>query len=495
MNQWQDLEQALATLVSSGPVEVHEDGAWLASLNGFRSEVRTQGRQALIHLWSPETSLVRRIMRVASCGPNHIQLEVQKFGPGKPAKLEFLGATHARTALRISREQFKIRFARMLAERFPDAEIGPLTTAADLKRSFSSLYTRGVMTGQGKSWAVMAAAPSESSTTFDGILSFGLLWLDWMRQHPDRRAVHGLRLFLPEGHARTTMERVRALNPSMTLEVYEFSERDPRFRRVEHSSQGNVDSWLSPRRDAEISLAEASDLIRNVRSLLPDYGKEIEVSVPSRTQDLCFRFRGLEFARRIDGRLYYGLGDDRSPISASNFPDLANLLTRLAQKRNCQTQELNDLLYRASPERWLETVVRQAPEKLDAQLVPEHLYSQVPALAAGERGIIDLLGITRAGRLVVIELKASEDLHLPLQAVDYWLRVRRHLSEGDFQRYGYFQGIEIRPEPPLVWLVAPSLHFHPANEVLMRYLSPELKLNRIGINENWRHGIRVISRQ
>jgi RecB family endonuclease NucS len=59
-------------------------------------------------------------------------------------------------------------------------------------------------------------------------------------------------------------------------------------------------------------------------------------------------------------------------------------------------------------------------------------------LAAGERGVIDLLGVTRQGRLVVIELKASEDLHLPLHAVDYWLRVRRHLVEGGFSESRLF---------------------------------------------------------
>ena len=44
----------------------------------------------------------------------------------------------------------------------------------------------------------------------------------------------------------------------------------------------------------------------------------------------------------------------------------------------------------------------------------------------GAAGVLDLLGVTRRGRLVVIELKASEDIQLPIQAVDYWLRVRRH---------------------------------------------------------------------
>jgi hypothetical protein len=116
-------------------------------------------------------------------------------------------------------------------------------------------------------------------------------------------------------------------------------------------------------------------------------------------------------------------------------------------------------------------------------------------MAAKDRGILDVLGVTRRGRLVIIELKTSEDLQLPIQAVDYWLRVRRHQRDGDFQRCGYFGGIGLDPQPPLVWLVAPGLRFHSATETLLRYLSPEIQITRYGLNENWRRGIKVIFRQ
>ncbi|MGA9887957.1 MAG: hypothetical protein WBQ31_10715, partial [Candidatus Acidiferrales bacterium] len=152
-------------------------------------------------------------------------------------------------------------------------------------------------------------------------------------------------------------------------------------------------------------------------------------------------------------------------------------------------------LYRAAPERWLESIVLEDPVSLDAQLDPEHFYSQVPALAAGDRGVLDLLGITRKGRPVVIELKASEDIQLPVQAVDYWLRVRRHQREGDFQEYGYFAGVQIDPRPPLVWLVAPGLRFHSATDTLLKYLSPEIQVTRIGLSEDWRRGLKIVFRQ
>jgi hypothetical protein len=495
MDDWSHLEQALEQLTASGRVEVHEDGEWLAALDGFRSEVRTQGKQALIHLWSSEGNLVRRIVRIAACKPSHIQLEVQRFGRAKLGRLEFLGSETKRPAARITREQFRVRFGRMLAEQFPDARVESLTAAADLKRSFSPLYARGVMVEGRSTWAVTGVAPSESAAAFEDMLAFGLLWLDWTRSHAERRAVEGLRLFLPEGHGRMTLERSHALRATVGLEVYEYSERDRRICKMESSSHGNVESWLTPRREIEMTLAAARDAIDRVRALLPEEPDSIEVSVPLATREVSFRFRGLEFARWDQGQVHFGIGDERQPLGNANSSQLKALLRELALKRNPVATNTHEPLYRAAPERWLEAVVRADPSRLDAQLDPRYFYSQVPALAAGDRGVIDLLGVTRQGRLVVIELKASEDLQLSLQAVDYWLRVRRHLVEGNFQRFGYFPEVEFKSEPPLVWLVAPSLRFHPANEVILRYLSPEIQVTRIGLNENWRRGVKVIFRQ
>jgi hypothetical protein len=67
--------------------------------------------------------------------------------------------------------------------------------------------------------------------------------------------------------------------------------------------------------------------------------------------------------------------------------------------------------------------------------------------------------------------------------------------EGDFQAYGYFPGFRLQIGPPPVWLVVPSLQFHPANEIQLRYLSSELQVTRIGVSEKRRNGLRVVPRQ
>ncbi len=123
------------------------------------------------------------------------------------------------------------------------------------------------------------------------------------------------------------------------------------------------------------------------------------------------------------------------------------------------------------------------------------MYEPVFAQAGGQRGVLDLLTVTRSKRLAILELKASENPDLPLQAADYWLRIRRQQAQGDLARYGYFTSTELQSAPPLVYLVAPALRFHPTTDTILRYLSPEMEVIRVGLAENWRRGLRVMMRQ
>jgi hypothetical protein len=94
-----------------------------------------------------------------------------------------------------------------------------------------------------------------------------------------------------------------------------------------------------------------------------------------------------------------------------------------------------------------------------------------------------------------VELKADEDIHLPLQGVDYWSRVEWHHARGEFPRFGYFCSKELSPEKPLLFLVAPALHVHPTTDTLLCYLSPEIEWEFVGIDERWREGVKVVFRK
>jgi hypothetical protein len=498
MDDWAAVDRALGELAGSGAVEVREDGEWLAGLSALHYELRRSGKSALVHLWSDERNLTRRIVRVKEQSPEKLVLEVQRFGRPRPGRLEFLRTDSPRAAGRITREEFRARFRRFLAERFPDSTIDALTAAPDLEHSFSGVYVRGRMHEGSREHALIAAAPGENASAIEGILTFGILWLDWRRSRAEKRAIEGLRVFVPEGTSKFIRERVLGLAQSVRIEVFEFNEAESRLQRMDSADVGNLESWLIPRREIESSLAAAQNSMLRLRAMAPpssDLANRMSMRVVAGARDVAFCFRGLEFARWIQEGITFGLNDGGERLTERTQPRLERLMRDLDLHRSSPGTDTKHPLYRAAPERWLETLVVEDPVRLDAQLDPRYLYSEVPALVAGDRGVLDVLGVTLRGRLVIIELKASEDIHMPLQALDYWLRVRRLQRAGDFQQNGYFSGIELSPEPPLVWLVAPGFRFHPATETVLRYLLPEIRVTRIGIVENWRRGVRIVFRQ
>src|SRR5206468_334677 len=104
-------------------------------------------------------------------------------------------------------------------------------------------------------------------------------------------------------------------------------------------------------------------------------------------------------------------------------------------------------------------------------ICPAPVYNQAPAWLGGQRGLIDLLAVDYSGRLTVLELKSSPDIHLPLQALDYWMRVKWHLDREEFSAHGYFPGTVLRKQPPRMLLVSPALDFHPTTESILQFFS------------------------
>ncbi len=487
-----DLRRALDGLCAMGAPEVRENGEWLAGLEGVQYEVSAQGDAALLHLWSAQQSLVRRVLRVAEESPDRVVLEVSRLGYSRNAQLEFLAGGAPRETRRVEREQFSSRLRRILTDHFPDETVESLATSADLHHSISGSYTRGLVRRGSEAYAVLAASPNEDSATIDGILTFGLIWLQHARDRARRYSVHGLRIFLPRRTSSVTAHRMAALASPEEVELYEYEPPYWRVRRIARSNAGNLDTWIVARREIEQAIAAAVPLAERIQRLAPE---AIRVGVAPATQEVTLRFRGLEIARWRMGAMWYGLGERQDVLTPEKWTALETLVRQLETHRHPLASDTKHRLYRAQPERWLETMVAADPPRIDARLDPRHIYAQVPAFSSGDRGMIDLLGVTRDGRLAVLELKASEDIQLAMQAVDYWLRVRFHHQQDDFTRYGYFPEVRLNAKPPLLFLVAPGFRFHSSIDIVLRYLSPEIEIARIGLAENWRRGLRVVLRQ
>jgi hypothetical protein len=109
--------------------------------------------------------------------------------------------------------------------------------------------------------------------------------------------------------------------------------------------------------------------------------------------------------------------------------------------------------------------------------------------------MLDLLTATRSARLAILELKVDEDLHFPLQGVDYWIRVHTLQQQGELAKNGYFPGVELQMQSPLLFFVVPALWVHPSMETVLAHLSPAIPWTLIALNEGWRLERKIVYRK
>ncbi len=421
------------------------------------------------------------------------------------------------TARDATRRNFQRLLERVLTRVFIGSKVDGLRSAMDLEHSFGPAYVRGKLLRGTAAEAVIGVSVAESSATIDGVLTLGILWLDYCRQHSDsRRHFGGLKVIVPAGAWRTTAERMAWLNHAAAdFQLFALDERSEELAPVDIRDTGNLEARLVHAFSASAAIARCQAGVDRLMSLLPPAARErVEVCARS-ASEVCLLLHGLEFARVRHGmaahsftredEIAFGAGANETPLTAENESLCRELFARLVHSRHPDGSH-TDALFRLQPERWLESRLRYNIDELMPSLRGDLLLSQVPALTSGDRGMLDLLTLDRDGRLAVIELKADEDLHLPMQALDYWIRVRalnqdrqpvagsaRTLSA--FERQGYFAGAEVSPLSPRLVLAAPALRIHPANEPVLRYLSPEVDWELIALTEHWRRELKVVFRK
>jgi hypothetical protein len=371
----------------------------------------------------------------------------------------------------------------------------------DLERSFSPVYARGLLRKGHSALAVMGVSHQETQAAVDAMLTFGLLWLQACREREAGHSlVEGLRLYIPPKSSGTLRIRLAHLDLNAArFDLFEFDERDESLNQIDLSDHGNIQTRLMRHPDAAQVHARFAATVSKVVALVP----HAEVSVLSSTE-ISFRLHGLEFARtrltntpdsfRVEEETIFGPPGYETRLNQETAPAFIEFINLVVEARSVGGNRL-DPLWRMYPERWLESLVFKNVAAVDSQLEAAHVYSQVPAFSASDRAMIDVLTCTAQGRIAVLELKADEDIHLPLQGLDYWARVLWHHNRGEFQQYGYFSGVQLSPRPPLLYLVAPSLRVHPATDTVLRYFSPAIEWTLVGVDERWREGIRVIYRK
>lgn len=84
------LQASLQELTASGIVEVRENGGSIAPFSGMSWEVRGDGEKPLLHLWSEQFNLTRRVLAITDHSEYRLALAVQRFGHNRPDRLEFI---------------------------------------------------------------------------------------------------------------------------------------------------------------------------------------------------------------------------------------------------------------------------------------------------------------------------------------------------------------------------------------------------------------------
>jgi len=499
---------------------VLEDGRVIFEMRSGRYSITQSHGRCLLQLWSEERNLIRTVVAIqarAQC----LRLMTRRMGAPKPQALELVPTSDRRTptARDTARRQYQRLLERALTRAFIGSKVDGMSSAMDLEHSFGPAYVRGRLLKGTAADAVIGVGAAESATTVDGILTLGVLWLDHCRRHSEgRRHFGGLKVVVPAGAWRTTAERMVWLNHGAAeFQLFTLDERSEELVKVDIRDIGNLQSRLVHAFSGPAAIERCQAGLDRLLALMPPGARDrIEIH-PRSVTEVGLLLYGLEFARVRHGlaahsfahkdELTFGAGANETPLTDENESFARELFARLFHSRHPGGTH-NDALFRLQPERWLEARLRAGIDDLLPGLRGDTLYSQVPAISNSDRGMLDLLTLDRNGRLAVIELKADEDLHLPMQALDYWIRVRalnddRQTTPGHasgrllsaFERQGYFGGAEVSLALPRLLLAAPALRVHPANEPVLRYFSPQIEWELIALSEHWRQELKVVFRK
>lgn len=475
------------------------DGAWLELRRG-EWELRAAGGWLML-AYRGESGA--RAWRVAAWRMEGEGLYLEAFaGLGSKRALLTLvpraPVASVRAALADARraecERLAALFCEAMCARLEHASLSPGARRGEPGR-WARVLLR-MKTGGSERVAVAAPVVPVGVEAVESFLTSALLWFE--RLGEGVRATHALRLVAPRALASAVCERLPLLRESLRgrISVYELGEDGRGLSSLRTPTLEELLSATAPRL-ARAAAHAPSEPAASVIALAPE-----EIDCVRARHGETLRFNGLPFARvrRVAGgeHLWFGVGRRRALFEEGNEEEFLNLLEALREHRRADAPERRHALYRAAPEAWLEALLRRDVTRLDPGLRLAPIHAQFRAApgkgtAAAARPI-DLLALRRDGRLVVVELKVSEDASLALQGADYWRRVEAQRRAGHIRRARLFGDAELSDEPPLLYLVAPMLRFHRSFHTLARCLTPEIETYRLDLNEDWRTGVRVVRR-
>ena len=328
---------------------VLEDGAVTFDLREARYSISEQHGKCLLHLWSHERNVVRRVLEMER-GKDSLLLTVLRFGQTRPTKLEICRSRDRRTvaAKNTARAQYRSLLTRLLEREFPTHKLDRLTSSTDLERSFGPVYARGVLR-RGNAWtAVLGVNAEELQASIDGSLTFGLLWLENLRERCGKNFVESLVLFVPAATSAVVRARMAHLARVCKWRLLEVHERSGEMQEIDCSDAGNIETRLMRCADEAAARERFQASIARVLSLAPE--ADMAMVTPG---EIALRLHGLEFARarmamseasfRASEELVFGAGASETVVTDDNAEQFAAFVEVVRAARQAHGDALHPL--------------------------------------------------------------------------------------------------------------------------------------------------------
>lgn len=399
--------------------------------------------------------------------------------------------------IRVARQLRCDRLARLACAQLVDAKIERSSLSPGIRRGEPGRYARIVLRLKRQRIAVTGSVTSTIGAEVDALLSSSLLWFLRTGERARPPYIEQLWLIVSEDLLKPVSCRLVLLRESLrqSIRVFTVDDEITQIQCTEHPERRDL--WR--RKLARFPPVPSAALTRRAEEIVAIAPNAIDVVGARHGETL--RYLGLPFARvrSLMGTqaVWFGVeGTHRRLLEPSSIGDFQRLLSDLREYRSADAVDHHHALYRNAAEAWLESLLRRDITKLDPGLIIAPLHAQFRTARGGKLGIrpIDMLALRQDGRLVVIELKVSEDREHVLQGADYWRRVEAHRRRGHIEKARLFGNRNISDETPLVYLVAPTLRVHPSFRTLARCIATDIEIYRFDINENWRSGVRVMRR-
>ncbi|MFN2530640.1 MAG: hypothetical protein ABR555_05005 [Pyrinomonadaceae bacterium] len=379
----------------------------------------------------------------------------------------------------------------------PMSRIERVALSPGIRRGQPGPYGRILLRRKQDRIAVTGSVAHSHPAAVDAFLSSALLWYERTADRLRPPYITQLWLLVSEESFNSLDQRLALLRESLRALIKVFTVDDALTNLESKDCAQRKDLWK--KRLARFPPVPPATISLQMQQIIAEAPEAIDVVHARHGETL--RYFGLPFARvrsimNVE-RVWFGIrSGHRRLLDEHTFNDWQNLMRDLREHRSPIAPDQRHAFYRDAAEAWLESLLRHDITKLDPGLIIAPLHAQFRTARGGKPGVrpIDMLALRRDGRLVVIELKVSEDREHVVQGADYWRRVEAHRRRGHIAAAKLFGEQDIRNESPLVYLVAPTLRVHASFQTLARCIAADIEIYRFDINEDWRAGVRVMRR-